>query len=122
MHLYRKMQEYLHNVNASFAKLNSYFCRCQSIKTQKQSMKKGKKQDSMGDGLAHEFRAELPLLRDPNGLFCLTAQINGQQADTFFLDTKATSMARMEELNALHATYWDKYLNMRVWDRMERWV
>ena len=72
-------------------------------------MKLNAKVDTFGDNLPAKFRIEMPLERDSTGYFCMTAKINDLYEQSFIVDTKATSMFRMEELVKLDAQYWDKY-------------
>jgi len=65
--------------------------------------------NALGDNLPDKFRIDLPLERDSTGYFCITAKANDLHEHSFILDTKATSMFRMEVLEALEAQYWDKY-------------
>lgn len=66
------------------------------------------RQASMGSTLSKNFEVVLPMQRDSNGYFCISGEINGRHKD-FILDTKATSMARMESLKEFEARYWSSY-------------
>lgn len=67
-----------------------------------------KLQKAMGDALPESFYQELPLIRDANGYFGVEVKVNGHQADTFLLDTKAASLAKMEELKRYDAKFWKR--------------
>jgi len=67
------------------------------------------RQDTTGIGLPDTFRLELPLVRDMNGYFCITAKANDSQAKSFIIDTKATCLSKLERLQDLDANYWGRF-------------
>lgn len=67
------------------------------------------KQEELGNNISDTFYIELPLLRDPNGYFCLISSLNNLPEESFILDTKATSLARAETLQEIESQYWGSY-------------
>jgi len=73
--------------------------------------------------LPDTFRAELPLLIDPTGYFCVDVRINKEYNERFILDTQSkTNSYKMDNLKE-NATYWGEYpLKMAnsagKWDKM----
>lgn len=67
------------------------------------------KLDGVGNNLSDTFNIELPLLRDPNGYFCIMSKLDNLPKESFILDTRATSLARIETLQKMKARYWGTY-------------
>lgn len=70
--------------------------------------KVNKWQNSIGVELPKKFKRTMQIQRDANGYFCINSQVDGIEK-SFILDTKATSMSRIENLRAMKADYWGTY-------------
>lgn len=69
------------------------------------SMRYNKSQRGMVDNLTEDFIYTTDLIRDPNGYFGFAASVNGSAADTFLLDTQASSLATSDMLLRMKAVY-----------------
>lgn len=67
------------------------------------------KQNTMGTNLPDHFKEIFSIKRDSNGYFCINGQLKNETDDSFIIDTKATSMARIEKLEKISANYWGSY-------------
>lgn len=67
------------------------------------------KMNGIGNNLSDTFNIELPLLRDPNGYFCIMSKLDNLPKESFILDTRATNLARIETLRKMEARYWGTY-------------
>lgn len=73
-----------------------------------QMYKINKWQSAIGKELPSKFKKILPLKRDIRGRFYITGKVGIHKRD-FILDTQARSMAKIENLQSLHASLWGVY-------------
>ena len=59
--------------------------------------------------LPETFRMETPLIVDHKGYFCITAQVNSSYNMEFIIDTKATCLAKKDDIEKLNANYYGKF-------------
>lgn len=59
----------------------------------------------IGDTLPDSFRVEIPLIIDDRGYYCIKAKINDKSDLDFIIDTKATNLAKEEDIKRFNANY-----------------
>jgi len=66
-------------------------------------------QEKVGKSLPNKFRIEYPLVIDHKGYFSITGQINHSNNMEFIIDTKATCLAKEDDIENLNANYNGKF-------------
>jgi hypothetical protein len=59
----------------------------------------------IGCNLPDSFRVILPIFIDDRGYFCVNAKINNEYDMDFIIDTKATNLAKEEDIKKINANY-----------------